>query len=94
MDNGALESFKVLESKIEEAADMIIKARAEKKILVDKNKELKDEIKMLYIKDEELRKEVDTLKDDKQNQSDFEIVREEIGTRIEVMLEKLGEIDI
>ncbi|MCD6380197.1 cell division protein ZapB [bacterium] len=94
MENDTLESFKVLESKIEAAADMIVKVRAEKKILVDENKELKDEIKMLYTKNEELSKEVDTLKDDKQNQGNFERVREEIGTRIDVMLEKLGEIDI
>jgi FtsZ-binding cell division protein ZapB len=94
MESDAFENFKVLESKIEEAADMIVRIRTEKKKLANENKELKDEIKMLYIKEEELRKEVDTLKDDKQNQGDFERVREEIGTRIEVMLEKLDEIDI
>jgi peptidoglycan hydrolase CwlO-like protein len=94
MGDDTLGSFKLLESKIEEAANMITRVKAEKKKLVDENKELKDKIKMLYIKSDELVKEVDTLKGDKQNQGDFERVREEIKTRIEVMLEKLDKIDI
>jgi len=94
MGDDTLGSFKLLESKIEEAANMITRVKAEKKKLVDENKELKDKIKMLYIKSDELVKEVDTLKGSKQNQGDFERVREEIKTRIEVMLEKLDKIDI
>ncbi len=94
MGDDTLGSFKLLESKIEEAANMITSVKAEKKKLEGENKELEDKIKMLYIKNEELVKEVNTLKGDKQNQGDFERVREEIKTRIEVMLEKLDKIDI
>lgn len=94
MENNSLDSFKLLESKIAKAADMVARLREEKKKYEDENKELKDEIKVLYNKNEELGQKVDTLQNDNQNRNDFERVREEIGTRIEAMLEKLDEIDI
>ncbi|MDZ7859896.1 MAG: cell division protein ZapB [Candidatus Krumholzibacteriota bacterium] len=94
MENNNLDSFKLLESKISKAADMVVRLKEEKKKFEDENKELKDEIKVLYNKNEELTQKVDTLQNDNQNRNDFEKVREEIGTRIEAMLEKLEEIDI
>jgi len=88
------EGFKILEEKIERAAEVIQKIRDERDRMEQENKKLKQEIEMLYTKNDELKNEFARLQEDRHNQEDFEKVREEISNRIEVMLEKLDRIDI
>ncbi len=94
MSGKHFEGFKILEEKIEKAAEVIRRIRDERDSIEEENKKLKEEIEMLYTKNDELKSEFDRLKENRHNQEDFEKVREEISNRIEVMLEKLDEIDI
>lgn len=89
-----LASLEMLEEKIVKAAKRIEQLTEEKNRIEEKNKVLKEEIESLYIKNEELAKELEIFRTDKETQKDFEKTREEIGNKIEEMLLKLDGLDI
>lgn len=89
-----LSELEVLEEKILKAAKAIDTLHREKKKAEEENKVLKDKIESLYIKNEELLKELEIFKKDKEKGKDFEKTREEIGNKIEEMLSKLEELNI
>ena len=84
----------MLEVKITKAAEHIGRLKEEKIKLEQVNKELKEKIESLYIRNEELQKELEVLRSDKQQTGDFDKTREEIKEKIEEMLAKLDELDI
>lgn len=94
MEESTLDGFKVLEDKIEKAADIIQKLREDKERIEKENNELKNKLNMLYNENEELAGKVDVLQNEERKQEDFDRVREEISNRIEMMLGKLDRIDI
>ncbi|HSG28002.1 MAG TPA: hypothetical protein VLA34_05935 [Candidatus Krumholzibacterium sp.] len=94
MSPTGLASLELLEEKILMAAKRIETLTMEKKKIEEKNKVLKEEIESLYIRNEEMAKELEIFKNDKENNKDFEKTREEIGNKIEEMLLKLDGLDI
>ncbi len=84
----------VLEDKINKAAERIAALKLEKLALEAMNKELKEKIDSLYIKNEELTKQIEILKRDKGKTTEFEKTREEINGKVEEMLAKLEQLDI
>ena len=78
-----------LEKKITKAAELIKRLQREKNEFEAANKELKEKMDSLYIKNEELRKEVKALKKGTKRDKSFDKTREELATKIEEMLAKL-----
>ena len=83
-----------LEEKITKAAEHIARLREEKIKLEQSNKELKEKIDSLYIRNEELTRELEILRTDRQQTGDFDKTREEIKGKVEEMLAKLDNLDI
>ena len=94
MGTAGLADFDMLEKKITQAAEFIEQLRSEKKQIEDANIKLKEELDSIYIKNEELTKELRQLKKEKKGKKDLEKTREELNNKIEEMLAKLEEIDI
>jgi peptidoglycan hydrolase CwlO-like protein len=94
MEETTFAGFKVLEEKIEKAADVIRSLRQEKERIEKENNELKSKLNVLYNENEELAGKVDQLQQEERKQEDLNRVREEISDRIEMMLGKLEKIDI
>jgi uncharacterized coiled-coil DUF342 family protein len=82
-------SLDTLEKKITKAAELINRLRSEKNEAEAENKELKEKMQSLYIRNEELSKEVQALKKGTKKDSSFEKTREELAHKIEEMLAKL-----
>lgn len=94
MAGSGIINLDLLEEKITKAAEHIARLRDEKIRLEEINKELKEKIDSLYIKNEELTKELQILRTDKQRTGDFDKTREEIKGKVEEMLARLDELDI
>jgi predicted nuclease with TOPRIM domain len=94
MAGSGMINLDVLEEKITKAAEHIARLRDEKIRLEEINKELKEKINSLYIKNEELTRELEILRTDKQRTGDFDKTREEIKGKVEEMLARLDELDI
>ena len=94
MGTAGLADFDLLEKKITQAAEYIEQLRTQKKQVEDANNKLKEELDSIYIKNEELTKELRQLKKEKKGKKDLEKTREELNHKIEDMLAKLEEIDI
>lgn len=84
----------MLEAKITKAAEHIAHLREEKFKLEQSNKELKGKMDSLYIKNEDLTRELEILRTEKQKTGDFDKTREEIKGKVEEMLAKLDDLDI
>jgi chromosome segregation ATPase len=83
-----------LEEKITKAAEHIARLKDEKSSLEAVNKELKEKIDSLYIKNEELTRELEILRTDTVRTRDFDKTREEIKGKVDEMLAKLDQLDI
>ncbi|HEY5133219.1 MAG TPA: hypothetical protein VII85_06010 [Candidatus Krumholzibacteriaceae bacterium] len=94
MAGSGIINLDMLEEKITKAAEHIARLRDEKIRLEEINKELKEKIDSLYIKNEELTRELEILRTDKQRTGDFDKTREEIKGKVEEMLARLDELDI
>jgi FtsZ-binding cell division protein ZapB len=94
MGTAGLADFDLLEKKITQAAEYIERLKAEKKQVEDANNKLKAKLDSIYIKNEELTKELKQLKKEKKGKKDLEKTREELGNKIDEMLAKLEELDI
>ena len=94
MAGSGIINLDVLEEKITKAAEHIARLRDEKIRLEEINKELKEKMDSLYIKNEELTRELEILRTDKQRTGDFDKTREEIKGKVEEMLARLDELDI
>ncbi|MBU8921049.1 MAG: DUF3450 domain-containing protein [Bacteroidales bacterium] len=94
MSSTGLASLELLENKIVKAAELIGRLADEKKKIEETNKVLKEKIESLYIKNDEMAKELEIFKMDKEKEKDFDKTREEIGNKIEEMLMKLDGLDI
>jgi len=94
MAGSGIINLDVLEEKITKAAEHIARLRDEKIRLEEINKELKEKIDSLYIKNEELTRQLEILRTDKQRTGDFDKTREEIKGKVEEMLARLDELDI
>lgn len=90
----ALAGLDTLEEKIKKTAELIARLKKEKGKAEELNKELKERSETLYIKNEELTKEIENLKMKEAKGSDFDKTREEIKRKIEEMLAKMEELDI
>ncbi len=84
----------MLEEKINKTAEHIARLKEEKIRLEQSNKELKDKIDLLYITNEELTRELEILRTDKQKAGDFDKTREEIKGKVGEMLAKLDQLEI
>jgi FtsZ-binding cell division protein ZapB len=84
----------MLEAKITKAAEHIARLREEKFRLEQSNKELKEKFDSLYIKNEDLTRELEILRTEQQKTGDFDKTREEIKGKVEEMLAKLDDLDI
>ena len=94
MAGSGIINLDALEEKITKAAEHIARLRDEKIRLEEINKELKEKIDSLYIKNEELTRQLEILRIDKQRTGDFDKTREEIKGKVEEMLARLDELDI
>ena len=94
MASSGIGNLDVLEEKINKAAEHIARLKEEKIKLEQANKELKEKIDLLYISNEELTRELEILRTDKQRTGDFDKTREEIKGKVEEMLAKLDQLDI
>jgi FtsZ-binding cell division protein ZapB len=94
MANTGIINLDALEEKINKAAEHIARLKAEKSALERDNKELKEKIESLYIKNEELLTEIENVRAERQRTGDFEKTREEIKGKVEEMLAKLDQIDV
>ena len=94
MGTAGLADFDLLEKKITQAAEYIERLKAEKKQIEDANNKLKAKLDSIYIKNEELTKELKQLKKEKKGKKDLVKTREELGNKIDEMLAKLEELDI
>jgi predicted nuclease with TOPRIM domain len=83
-----------LEEKITKAAEHIARLKDEKSRLESLNKELKEKIDSLYIRNEELTRELEILRTDTVRTRDFDKTREEIKGKVDEMLAKLDQLDI
>jgi archaellum component FlaC len=94
MANPGIINLDALEEKINKAAEHIARLKAEKAALERGNKELKEKIESLYIRNEELLTEIENVRAERQRTGDFEKTREEIKGKVEEMLAKLDRLDI
>jgi len=94
MAGSTIINLDALEEKITKAAEHIARLREEKIKLEQSNKELKEKIESLYIKNEDLIRELEILRTDKRKTGDFDKTREEIKGKVEEMLAKLDHLDI
>lgn len=94
MSSTGLASLELLEEKIVKAATLIDRLTAEKKKIEETNKVLKEKVESLYIKNEELRTELEIFKKNEEKEKDFDKTREEIGNKIEEMISKLDGLDL
>jgi hypothetical protein len=83
-----------LEEKITKAAEHIARLKDDRSRLEALNKELKEKIDSLYIKNEELTRELEILRSDTARTRDFDKTREEIKGKVDEMLAKLDQLDI
>ena len=93
MSKAGIAGIDLLEEKINKAAGLIERLRAERNRLETVNKELKGKIDSLYISNEDLTKQIEELKKAKAVSKNTEKSREEITVKIEEMLEKLERIE-
>lgn len=94
MAHTGIVNLDALEQKISKAAEHIARLRDEKGALERANKELKEKFDSLYIRNEELLREIESLRAERQQTGDFEKTREEIKGKIEEMLAKLDQLEI
>ena len=94
MSKAGIVGIGLLEEKINKAAGLIERLRAERNRLETANKELKGKIDSLYISNEDLTKQIEELKKSKAVSKNTEKRREEITVKIEEMLEKLERIEL
>ena len=94
MSKAGIAGIDLLEEKINKAAGLIERLRAERNRLETANKELKGKIDSLYISNEDLTKQIEELKKAKAVSKNTEKRREEITVKIEEMLEKLERIEL
>ena len=94
MAGSGIINLDMLEEKINKAAEHIVRLKEEKIKLDQSNKELKEKIDLLYISNEELTRELEILRTDKQRTGDFDKTREEIKGKVEEMLARLDQLDI
>ncbi len=94
MSKAGIAGIDLLEEKINKAAGLIERLRAERNTLETANKELKGKIDSLYISNEDLTKQIEELKKTKAVSKNTEKRREEITVKIEEMLEKLERIEL
>jgi chromosome segregation ATPase len=94
MASTGIVNLDMLEEKINKAAEHIVRLKEEKIKLDQSNKELKEKIDLLYISNEELTRELEILRTDKQRTGDFDKTREEIKGKVEEMLARLDQLDI
>jgi DNA repair ATPase RecN len=94
MGETGVASFEALEAKINKAAELIERLRQEKNTIEADNKELKGKMESLYIKNEELEKELKRLQKTQKGKKDSDSSREEIKKKIEEMLAKLNQLDV
>jgi len=94
MASTGIVNLDMLEEKINKAAEHIVRLKEEKIKLDQSNKELKEKIDLLYISNEELTRELEILRTDKQGTGDFDKTREEIKGKVEEMLARLDQLDI
>lgn len=94
MAGSGIINLDVLEDKINKAAEHISRLKEERIKLEQSNKELKEKSELLYIRNEELQRELEMLRTDKQRTGDFDKTREEIIQKVEEMLAKLDQLDI
>ncbi|UCF06115.1 MAG: hypothetical protein JSV33_03555 [bacterium] len=94
MGETGVASFEALEAKINKAAELIDRLRREKNTIEEANKELKGKMESLYIKNEELAKELKRLQKTHKGKTDSDTSREEIKKKIEEMLAKLDQLDV
>lgn len=89
-----LAGFEILEERIARAARLIEELRGGKKVLEAENKRLKEELESLYIKNEELVRELECLTAKADKTGNTEKTREEIARKIEDMLARLDELEV
>jgi citrate synthase len=94
MAKAGLAGIGLLEDKITKAAELIERLRIEKREIEDINKNLVEKLEALYIKNEELTKELRNFKEKGKRKKDSKKTREEIDTKIEEMLAKLESLKI
>jgi len=94
MAKAGLAGLDLLEQKITKAAALIERLQREKNEMAEANKELKEKIDSLYITNEKLAKELETLKTSKDSTKDFDKTREEIKNKIEEMLVKFDGLEV
>ncbi len=94
MSKAGIAGIGLLEEKINKAAGLIERLRAEKNKLEEANKELNEKIDSLYISNEDLLKQIEETKKSKAVSMNTEKRREEITVKIEEMLEKLERIEL
>jgi len=94
MSETGIVNLDILEEKIKKAAELINRLREEKLALERENKELKEKLNSLYISNEELTREIEDLRLEKEKSQVSEETREEIKKRIEEMLAKLDELEL
>jgi septation ring formation regulator EzrA len=84
----------LLEEKINKAANLIERLRGEKNSAEEANKELKAKIEALYIKNEELERQIKDLRKTQTVSKHTDKSREEIKNKIEEMLAKLEGLEL
>ncbi|MDD4858158.1 MAG: cell division protein ZapB [Candidatus Krumholzibacteria bacterium] len=94
MAGSGIINLDMLEEKITKAAEHIARLKEENSRLERINKELKEKFDSLYIKNEELTRELEILRTEGQQRGDFDKTREEIKGKVEEMLAKLDQLDI
>ncbi len=94
MAQAGIINLDILEEKINKAAEVISRLKEEKAALERSNKELKQQFDSVYIRNEELVREIENLRAERQRTGDFEKTREEIKGKVEEMLAKLDQLDI
>jgi restriction endonuclease S subunit len=94
MTGSGIINLDMLEEKITKAAEHIARLKDEKFKLEQLNKELKEKFDSLYIRNEELTREFEILRTDREQGKDFDKTREEIRGKVEEMLARLDQLDI
>ncbi|MBN1165086.1 MAG: hypothetical protein JXB45_10945, partial [Candidatus Krumholzibacteriota bacterium] len=75
MGSTTISGLEALEDKILRAAALIEKLQREKNEVLEENKVLKEKNDLLYISSEELKKELEIFKQDKDKDKDFDKTR-------------------
>jgi chromosome segregation ATPase len=94
MSKSGIAGLSLLEDKINKAAGIIEQLRKDKISADEANKELKGEIESLYIKNEELQRQIKDLKKTQTVSKNTDKSREEIKKKIEEMLAKFESLEL